>query len=429
MGQRRKQQVRWVAVSLIWFSVMGCWQAPAVNPAASPANQTSQSRPSPQQVAVQAPKAVNPNVVAANTRFGFNLFAQLRQRDRKQNIFISPSSVAMALAMTYNGASGDTQQAMATALQVQKISLDDLNRANADLKAQLENPDPDVKLTIANALWAKRGVPFQPEFIERTRSFYNANVTDLDFNDPSATATINGWVKQTTQGKITQIVDGLKPDAVLFLINAIYFKGKWATPFEPRSTSRQPFYLLDGRSKPHPMMSQTGDYKYFENDRLQAVSLPYGKKRVSLIILLPKKSVNLDDFYTSLTPENWQQWMSQLSTRSGSIQLPRFKLDYSIELKESLSALGMGPAFDAAEANFAALSSIPTKIDQVKHKTVVEVNEEGTEAAAATSVGIVATSARMDEPFKLVVDRPFFCAIRDNQTGSVIFMGSIVDPK
>ena len=177
------------------------------------------------------------------------------------------------------------------------------------------------------------------------------------------------------------------------------------------------------------MMSQSGKYRYYENDSFQAVSLPYGKGRLSLYVFLPKKDTNLVAFQQQLSLENWQQWMNQFQMRSGSLQLPRFKFDYNIQLNNALKALGMESAFSTG-ANFSNMTSASVAIDQVKHKTFVEVNEEGTEAAAATSVGVMLTSAQMPtEPFQMVVDRPFFCAIRDNQTGTLLFMGSIQEPK
>jgi serpin B len=411
--------------SFILLSLMGCLNATTVHPATA----NPQPTQAPQQVAMRKPQAVDPRLITANTQFGFKLFSELLKQDGNQNLFVSPSSVAIALAMTYNGASGATQQQMAQTLELQGMSLSDLNRANANLKTLLEDSDSGVQLAIANSLWAKQGIPFKPAFIQHNREFYGAQVTALDFADPGAVATINNWVKENTRGKITQIVDGLKPDDVMFLINAIYFKGSWTKAFDKSETVKKPFYTANGRSKQHPLMAQTGSYKYYETDQFQAVSLPYGKKRVSMYLFLPKKASSLSDFTKTLTAENWQQWMSRFRTQSGSVQVPRFKLEYEVELKKALSALGMPIAFDASKATFDALSTVSTKIDQVKHKTFVEVNEEGTEAAAATSVGIVATSMPMNEPFQMVVDRPFFCAIRDNQTGTVLFMGAIVDPK
>lgn len=374
-------------------------------------------------------KSVDPTLVAANTKFGFKLFSEVLKKDSGKNVFVSPVSVAIALAMTYNGASGQTQQAMAKTLELQGMSLQSINEANAALKATLENPDPKVQTAIANSLWAKQGIQFKPEFIQRNRQFYQAKVTDLEFNDPTAPSVINNWVEQSTKGKINKIVDKIKPDDVLFLINAIYFKGKWSTPFDKTQTAPQPFYLLNGTNKQLPMMAQSGKYRYYENDKFQAVSLPYGEGRLSLYIFIPKSQDSKLAFSQELNAENWEQWMTQFRMRNGFIRLPRFTMDYDIELTNALKALGMAEAFNS-QANFTQMASIPVRINQVKHKTFVEVNEEGTEAAAVTSVGVVATSARVsEEPFRMIVDRPFFCGIRDNRTGTILFMGAIVDPK
>ena len=411
--------------SLMLLGLIGCLKTGSVHPAiASP-----QPTQLPQPIAMQKPQTVNPKLITANTTFGFKLFSELLQHDQGKNVFVSPSSVAIALSMLYNGATGETQQQMAKTLELQSMSLTELNQANAELKAVLENPDAGVQLAIANSLWARQGVSFKPAFMQHNQNFYGAQVTALDFAAPNATATINNWVKENTRGKISQIVDSLKPDDVLFLLNAIYFKGTWAKAFDKSDTVNKPFYRSDGSQTRHPLMAQTGSYKYYETDQFQAVSLPYGKKRVSMYLFLPKQSSNLSSFAKTLTAENWQQWMGRFRTQSGAVQVPRFKLEYDVSLKKALSALGMSIAFDANKATFDELSSASTKIDQVRHKTFVEVNEEGTEAAAATSIGIIATSMPMHEPFQMVVDRPFFCAIRDNKTGTVLFMGAIVDPK
>jgi serpin B len=425
MGQR--QSVGIIAASLILIvGLVGCFQATGREQAVA----RPQLTPQQETIAMKKDQEVDPRLIDANTQFGFKLFSEILKQDQGKNVFVSPASVAIALDMVYNGASGKTQTAMAAALNLNGMSLEDLNRANVDLKKILENPDPEVQLAIANSLWARQGISFQPDFIQRNQQFYGAELTNLNFSDAKSPAIINGWVKQNTRGKIDQIVDTLAPDDVLFLINAIYFKGDWTRPFDKQQTAQKPFYLANGTQKPHAMMSQSGEYRYYETEQFQAVSLPYGqKRRMNMIIILPKKSFSLTEFYKELNPKNWQQWVSQLRNRQGSIQVPRFKLEYNIELKRALSALGMAVAFDPAQANFSGISSIPTKIDQVKHKTFVEVNEEGTEAAAVTSIGIRATSAMPSEPFKMVVDRPFFCAIRDNQTGSLLFMGSIVEPQ
>lgn len=416
-----------VAAGIVLSGLVGGLMAQKINAFDSLRNP---QKPEESGLMAQSPnRPVDTKLVDANTKFGFKLFQEILKQDSKKNVFISPSSVAIALAMTYNGASGETQQAMARALELQGISLQDINQANQTLKTTLEKADPDVELSIANSLWAKQGIPFKPEFLQSNRQFYGAKVTELNFASPDATRIINNWVKENTRGKIDQIINQIKPDDVLFLINAIYFKGKWTKPFEKSQTTERPFYLSDGSQKQHPMMSQSGQYRYYENETFQAVSLPYGKERLSLYVFLPKKDSNLKAFQQQLSLENWQQWTNQFQMRSGSIQLPRFKFEYDIQLNNALKALGMESAFSSG-ANFSNMTSESVAINEVKHKTFVEVNEEGTEAAAATSVGVMLTSARMpEEPFQMVVDRPFFCAIRDNQTGTVLFMGSIQEPK
>ena len=416
-----------VAAGIVLAGLLGGVMAQKLNAFGSLLN--SQKPESPR-LNAQLPNApVDSKVVAANTKFGFKLYKEILKQDSNKNVFVSPTSVAIALSMTYNGASGETQQAMAKALELQGITLPTVNQANNALKASLETADPEVQLSIANSLWAKQGVTFKPDFMERNRQFYGAKVTELDFANAEATRTINNWVKENTRGKIDQVVDQLKPDDVLFLINAIYFKGNWTKKFDQNQTAERPFYLSNGTQKQHPMMSQSGKYRYYENESFQAVSLPYGKGRLSLYVFLPRENNSLDAFQQQLAVENWQQWMNQFRMRNGSIQLPRFKFDYDIQLNNALKVLGMESAFSDG-ADFSNMTSASVAINEVKHKTFVEVNEEGTEAAAVTSVGVALTSAQMpEEPFQMVVNRPFFCAIRDNQTGTVLFMGSLREPK
>ncbi|PMB42565.1 proteinase inhibitor I4 serpin [Fischerella thermalis CCMEE 5205] len=377
-----------------------------------------------------AQKSVLPDtkLILANTKFGFKLFEEVLKQENNKNVFISPASVAIALDMTYNGANGSTQQAMAKALELQGLSLQEINSSNAALKQLLENSDPEIQLNIANSLWANQGVKFNPDFIKKNQDFYQAKVTNLNFQDPNSVSKINNWVSESTRGRIDKIVEKIEPDQVLFLLNAIYFKGKWTNEFDKQQTVQQPFYLTSGTQKQHPMMSQKGKYKYYENEQFQAASLPYGKDgKFSFYVFLPKKNSNLKSFYENLNAENWEKWISQFSLREGLIRLPRFKMDYEITLNTALEALGMGEAF-TNQADFSQMGQ-NFQISEVKHKTFVEVNEEGTEAAATTSVGVTAVSATVNQqPFQMIVDRPFFCAIRDNQTGSILFMGAILDP-
>ena len=412
------------AASVMLMGVIGCSQLNNSNNSAL----AESPLPRTELPVSDKPASIDTKLVSANTKFGFKLFSQLLVKDNNKNIFVSPSSVAFALAMTYNGASGSTQEAMAKALELQGMNLAEVNSNYADLKGSLENPDSKVTLNIANSLWAEKNARLKPDFIQNNQEFYQAKVTNLDFADAGAPSKINNWVGENTEGKIDKIVDKIDPDQVLFLLNAIYFKGSWTKEFDRDKSAEFAFYLSSGEEKQHPMMSQSGDYKYYETDKFQAVSVPYGDGRVSFYVFLPKQNSNLESFYESLNAANWEKWMSQFALREGSVRLPRFKMDYEATLNDALSALGMEEAF-TSNANFSEMGN-NLKISQVKHKTFVEVNEEGTEAAATTSVGIQLTSAKLpsQKPFEMIVNRPFFCTIRDNQTGTILFMGSIVEP-
>ena len=375
--------------------------------------------------------AVDSRLVSANTSFGFKLFAEVAKQDAGKNVFISPASVGLALAMTYNGAAGGTKLAMERALEIQGMNHTELNNAYGQLRRDLESADPKVELRIANSLWAKKGAAFNPDFIQRDKQFYGAEVTALDFGDPGAPATINAWVADKTKGKINHIVDQIDAQSILFLINAIYFKGKWSIEFDKAKTKEDAFTTGASQQKRVPMMHQSGKYNYYEGKNFQAVSLPYGDGRASMYIFLPAQGLRLDEFQKDLSAANWESWMKQFVQTDGSIAVPRFKVEYEVGLNDALTALGMGIAFDAYRADFSGIvqGSGRAYISRVKHKTFAEVNEEGTEAAAVTSVEMRVTSARPPQKtFQMIVDRPFFCAIRDNKTGTLLFVGSITDP-
>ena len=374
---------------------------------------------------------MNNELLAANTQFSFKLFSELRAQYPDQNIFISPASIAFALAMTYNGARGETQHAMAHALQLPDMRLDEVNRANAALRRALTNSDAEVELAIANALWARQHLRFKPAFVQGIKDFYNAEVGSINFDDPKSPAIINAWVSRQTHDKITQIVDQIPREAMLFLINAVYFKGKWKKPFDAAQTRDRTFTLLHGRQKLHPMMTQSGRYSYYQGPAFQAVNLPYGENsKVSLYVFLPNRDSSLMALSQLLTAENWQTWIPQFRVIPGMIVLPRFKIAYEVELNEVLKALGMGVAFDEQRADFEGMLASPPQlfISKVKHKTFAEVNEEGTEAAAVTSVEMFTTSAPA-QTFRMIIDRPFLCAIRDNTTGTLLFLGAILEPE
>ncbi|MEG5172627.1 serpin family protein [Microcoleus sp. B3-D7] len=369
---------------------------------------------------------VDARLVAANTKFGFNLFHTLSKQQPNQNIFISPTSVALALSMIYNGVSGETKQEMTKVLELTKMSPKAINAANHNLQKSLQKDDPKVQVSIANALLVRQGFSLKPEFLQINQQYYQANLTEIDFESPQeALSIINNWVSEKTNGKIDKIVTKINPNTLLFLINAIYFKGNWETPFDQSKTANKTFYLTDSSSKQHPMMSQMGSYRCYETETFQAVSLPYGKKgALSLYIFLPNSNTNLATFSQQLTAENWNKWMQEFRVKSGMIEIPRFKMEYEVQLKDTLIALGMAEFFGGLKTDFSPMTDSQVAVESVKHKTFVEVNEEGTEAAAVTVIEMT----RSMPAFKMNVNRPFFCAIRDNTTGTILFMGIIVDP-
>jgi serpin B len=367
-----------------------------------------------------------------SAQFAFKLFAELTKSNIEQNVFFSPTSVALALAMVYNGARGETARAIARTLELGEIGLEAFNRANAALIESLRALDPHVALAIASSLWAQQGVSFAPDFLQSSRDSYGTEMATLDFGAVDAVATINDWVKRNTGGKIATIIDQIDRSAVLFLINAIYFKGRWAKPFDPRRSRELPFTPPGGQPKHIPMMAQTGKFDYYAISGFQAISLPYGMGRASMYIFLPEQRSSLRAFRRELTHKSWDTWLRHFRPSEGTIVLPRFKLAYDVTLNDPLKALGMGIAFDARRADFSGIMADgkpSVNIDEVKHKTFVEVNEEGTEAAAVTSIGVLRTTMMPQRNFSMVVDRPFLCAIRDNQTGALLFMGAIIDPE
>lgn len=371
---------------------------------------------------------IDGSIITANTQFGFNLFDEIRKTEQDKNIFISPLSVSLALAMTRNGAAGETEQAMTDTLQLQGLDAEAINVGYAGLRHTLLTADPKVTLAIANSLWARQGVPFNQNFLQRNAQFFGAEISTLDFTDPRTIETINQWVDTNTNGKITKILDEIDPAAVLFLINAIYFKGTWQEEFDPSETREGPFHLVNGDVKQVPMMRQERQYPYYRGENFQTISLAYGDGRMRMYIFLPDRESDLNSFLENLNAESWENWMSQFHGQDVSLVMPKFKLEYERNLNDTLKALGMDIAFAPDLADFSRMAPLENLyIGEVLHKTFVEVNEEGTEAAAVTSVGVRVTSVP-PPPIPFTVDRPFFFAIRDNQTKTVLFMGAVVDP-
>ncbi|CAH1227841.1 hypothetical protein PAECIP111891_06185 [Paenibacillus allorhizoplanae] len=378
-----------------------------------------------------AAAGVEKRIVKASNEFGMQLHRQLVQteQDKKKNIFISPTSISLALAMAYNGSKGETQASMAKTLGWQDMSLDEMNRGNETLMSLLQKPGSDVNVRIANSLWLRKGTSFNSNFTKTNQAFYNAKVTELNFYSPEATNTINDWVNKNTNGKIPRMVESIDPKEVLILMNAVYFNGGWKKEFQLSGTKEESFKLPDGSSKQVQMMSQTGTYEYLQEEGYQAIRLPYGQGQMDMLIILPDESSSLGALHDKLWADP-ERWYKSFQSSRGEIKLPRLKIEYSEKLKEPLKAMGMTLPFDEIHADFSGIAPVPPNlfISAVTHKSFIEVNEKGTEAAAVTSVQMAGASAPIDEPFQMTINRPFFFAIEDRQTGVWLFVGSVVEP-
>ena len=410
-------------VLVVLLLVMQCTHEDVTGPGVPPPSLTGLQRDlNPQEV----------YLTNANNAFGLKLFKEIvaHPDERDKNIFISPLSVSMALGMTYNGAAGTTEEAMRNTLEYGNMTQQEINESYRSLIDLLIDLDPMVQFQIANSIWYRLGFQVKQPFIDINKTFFDAEVTGLNFTDPAAKDIINGWVDEKTNGKIPDIVDEINPEHVMFLINAIYFKGDWTSQFKTQDTRDDDFYLLDGSKKTVKMMSQKYDFGYFATQDFQAVDLPYSGKAFSMTIFLPRPEFRVDDFIAQISNETLTEWVDNFGEIEVDLSMPKFKLEYDLTMNNVLKALGMGIAFEKWEANFIKIADVRPEnlyIDKVKHKTFVDVNEEGTEAAAATSVGIGITS--LPQTITMIINRPFVFVIREKFSNTILFMGKIVEPE
>ena len=363
-------------------------------------------------------------VVNAANDFSFGIFRQITAANKDSNVFTSPLSATMALGMAMNGASGSTYSQMRSTLAFGNASETDINASYKSLISLLRGLDPSVDFRIANSIWYRRGFPFDQSFLDVTRNAFDATVTGLDFLSPSAVTTINDWVSTATAAKIPKIIDKIDNGQVMFLINAIYFKGSWRDKFDPADTKDDTFHGIAG-DQPMKLMQRHGKMSFISANTFSAVDLPYGNSAYSMTILLPRQGTTVDQLAASLQSGTWTTWMGQFNEITTTIWLPKVKLEWERVLNGDLMAMGMRDAFIPGGADFTRMSSTQGRqlvIDQVKQKTYVDINEEGTEAAAVTSVGIQPTSL----PPQLRADRPFIFVIRERLSGTILFMGKIV---
>jgi serine protease inhibitor len=379
--------------------------------------------------------SVDGRLVDANTEFAFKIFKELMVEDEGKNIFISPLSISTALLMAYNGADGSTMADMAGTLELGYGDLGDVNEGYLDLLKSLKGADRQVSLSICNSIWIEKGFEprVYPAFIERLATYYDGEMFARNFGAPGTIDEINGWISEKTNEKIDEMISEIDPEMVMFLINAIYFKGDWVNEFDESKTRAGDFFLPDGEIVRLEMMSTKDKFSYYAEDwggeGLQIARLPYGRDKIAMYIFLPGRDGSLESLLEGLNQTMFDDYLGRLSQVDKlNVKLPKFKLEYGTKrLNDALTNLGMGVAFDMVAANFSGIAPIDPwnlYIDFVDHKAFIEVNEKGTEAAATTVVGIALTSA---SPM-FYVDRPFFFAIRDDRSGSILFMGKIVNP-
>jgi serine protease inhibitor len=368
-------------------------------------------------------------VVQSSNDFSFKLFEKVVEAGGDSNSVISPLSISMALGMTLNGADGTTYDAMQKTLEWQGLSEDQINAAYHNLIKSLVALDPKIVFEIVNSIWYQQNFEVEQNFIDVNKRFFNAEVNALDFSDPSAIDVINQWVNAKTNGKIEEIIENIETNVVMFLINTIYFKGIWSLKFDEKLTTDDYFYLPDGSYKLCKMMKQKWDHEYFENETFQAIDLAYGDGNFKMTIFLPKDEFDIDVLISNFTPDNWNLWMNSFKKDSVNILFPKFKVEFKIKLNDVLSKLGMDIAFSPFSADFTRIRKAGELwIDKVLHKTFLEVNEEGTEAAAATVVEICELSAGGENELTMHVNKPFVFFIRETTSNTILFMGKIVDP-
>jgi serpin B len=371
-------------------------------------------------------------LVQGNNTFALDLYGQLAPQEG--NLFFSPYSIANALAMTYAGARGETATQMATTLHF-TLDPERLHPAFGSLRAEIQGAGPKRKyqLQTANRLWGQQGYGFSPEFLKATENCYGAGLKEVDFIDgqarEEARKTINAWVEQQTSDKIKELIRPglLTADTRLVLTNAIYFKAAWMYPFSPKQTQDGDFTLADGKKVQTKLMRGHNRTNYFKGDTFEALELPYEEHDLSMIVLLPNKPDGLPAFEKTLTAANLTRWLGKLSDHLVDVALPKFKLTSEFMLKDVLSKMGMPIAFTPREADFSGMATrAKLFISHVVHKAFVDVNEAGTEAAASTAVLMEKES--VPQPATFHADHPFVYLIRDQRTGSILFLGRVTDP-
>ncbi|RAK01900.1 serpin B [Larkinella arboricola] len=359
--------------------------------------------------------------------FSFDFLKRVNEQEKKdENIFVSPLSLHMALGMLLNGAAGQTGDEMKKAMHLDGVSLADANQTYEFLMQGLPTADPKVTTKLANSIWYRNGFSVEPSYFDATKKTFNAQISGEDFSNAAPVINkINQWASDNTNGRIKNVIQEIRNDHVLFLLNALYFKGDWKYPFDPQKTVDAPFKLASGSSKHVRLMTMTGGIRHAFRPTYGAFQLPYGNGTYSMTVLLPNENSSADALINNLNATEWAELQQSMKETKVAIGLPKFTLEYEAHLNDALSQMGMPTAFTDG-ANFTGISTKQgLKVSYVKQNTFVAVDEKGTEAAAVTSIGVEVTSM----PPSLICDRPFVVLITEKETGSVLFMGKIMNPQ
>jgi serpin B len=366
-------------------------------------------------------------LIDSGNSFAFDLFRKTAQdADKSENIIISPLSISVALSMTMNGADGATRDAMAEALRANGLSSEDINSSYKKLTETLLSVDKRVLINIANSVWIEQRFPVKKQFTDILTQYYNADTKSFNVEDPGAPADMNNWIEDKTNGLIKDMIESLDPQSAMLLINAIYFKGKWNSQFEKSKTINMPFHKQVGVVADVPMMKQKNEFKSYKGDGFMLGEFPYGQGNYVMDVILPDNIDGVDDIIQSTDNVSFNSIINHLHQSEIDLSFPKFKYGYKKQLNNILSDMGMGVAFTEF-ADFSKISDLALMIGFVLHQAFIETNEEGTEAAAATVVGMYATSLPAD-PIEMNIDHPFFYIIRETTTNTILFMGKVADP-
>ncbi len=368
-------------------------------------------------------------ILEADKAFGFELFKEINSLSDEENIMISPLSVSYALGMTYNGAAGTTLEAFDEVLHFEGLTTEEVNESYKDLMDQLVHLDDQVEFSIANSIWYRLGFQVLAEFIQTNQDYFNAAVKEIDFSDPETVNVINQWIENNTNGKIKDMLDFIPAEAVMYLINAIYFNAQWKYEFIKEETYEGDFNLADGTIHQADFMRVSGDFAYSSNEDFSAVELPYGDSTFSMVVLLPSGENELSDLVAQLDVAHWDSWFDNTSLTGVQVDLPKFKYGFKSLLNDPLINLGLGAAFSGG-ADFTRINPAGDLfISRVIHQTFIDVKEEGTEAAAATIVEVSFTSSEVPVPILFKANKPFLYIIKENSTGAIIFIGKVGKPE